>query len=425
MRDLDYKNNVLFFEGVSTIDVAKQYHTPLYVYSQHKIEDKIEEIKNVFLHKYPSTYAFYASKAFLNLEMARIIKDSVLGMDVASMGECFIALKAGIEPHRILYHGNNKSIEELQYIVEHKIGRVVVDNLDELEQLCLITNEQQNPLPILIRFSPQLHQILTHKNIQTGHKASKFGFDLNHELEQVASIISTHSSIDFRGFHFHVGSQLFTNQHHLEAIDEVFEYIRILKEQYDIITTELNIGGGFGIYYNKNDKPLSLSTFIDPSMKKIQQLSARHNLKMPSVLIEPGRFIVGEAAITLYEVGSIKKRNNKVIASVHGGMTDNLRVALYDGIYEASPSYIREGSKQTYTIVGNVCESTDVMIKDITLSPLEPCDFLTVFSTGAYEQSLSNNFNKMLRPAIVMIKDGKPRLIQRRETNQDLIARDI
>lgn len=424
MRTLDYQNNILHFEGVDVLELAKTYKTPLYVYSENRITKRIKEVEESLLLKYPNTYAFYASKAFLNLEMARMIQDSLLGIDVASLGECFIALKGGIDPSNILYHGNNKSDEELIFILENNIGRVVVDNVYELERLALFTKKYSKSVDILIRFSPQLKKIHTHKNIQTGHKTSKFGFDLNTEQKNIIDILSKFDRVRFLGFHFHVGSQLQTNENHLEAIDEVFDYIQLFKEEYNITTKELNIGGGFGVYYTKNDSPLCLSSFIDPAMKKIESLSKKIHMDMPSVLIEPGRFIVAESAVTLYEVGSIKTRDHKNIMAINGGMTDNLRVALYDGKYEASLGLKREGECDTYNVVGNVCESTDVMIKDIQLSPVKEKDVLAVFSTGAYEQSLSNNFNKILRPAVVMIKDGVSRVIQRRETLEDLIVRD-
>lgn len=425
MRNAEYHNGVLYFGGVNVAELASKYQTPLYVYSEDLIQKKIKEVEDSLIKKYSNSKAFYASKAFLNMEMARMIKKSKLGIDVASLGECFIALEAGIESQRILYHGNNKSDEELEYIVHHNIGRVVVDNLYELKRLSELLKQHSQTQDILLRFSPKLKKVHTHKNIQTGHKTSKFGFDLTTELNSIITILKENCNLNFLGFHFHVGSQLQTNENHLEAIDEVFEFIKIFKSKYTVITQELNIGGGYGVCYTKEDSPLPLHSFIDPAISKIKELSQRYDVIEPSILIEPGRFIVAESAITLYQVGNIKRRENKNILAINGGMTDNLRVALYDGIYESTLAQKREGKTIMYDIVGNVCESTDVMIRNQILPPVKSKDVLVVFSTGAYEQSLANNFNKIRRPAVVFVKDKISRVVQKRESLEDLIKRDI
>lgn len=419
-------NNHFYFAGCDTTVLAKKYQTPLYIYDKNKIKGNIKEVETQFLDQYPHTKAFYASKAFLTLEMARIINNSRFDIDVASMGECFIVLKAGINPSRVLYHGNNKTLVELTYAIKNDIGRIVVDNIQELLTISQLSTLYQKETNILIRFSPKLKKVYTHKNIQTGHKTSKFGFNLDTQLDDIISLIKKNSLIHLLGIHFHVGSQLHTNVNHLEAIDIVFDYIKVLKDNYGITIKELNIGGGFGIKYNKNDIPLPIEEFTNPAMEKIIQLSKQIDIPLPLVAIEPGRSIVGETAITLYKVGTTKEKDShSSYLTINGGMTDNLRVALYDGKYECDiANKYNQEKDHTYTIVGNACESTDVMIKDIALPQAVHNDIIVVHSTGAYEHSLANNFNKMLRPCVLMIDNNMVEVIQRRETLEDLINRD-
>ncbi len=416
----------LLFDGVDVVALSENHPTPFYLYSKKMIKDRLEIVENVFLNQYPNTDAFYASKAFLCLEMARIIKDSKLGIDVASMGEMFIALKAGISPDKILMHGNNKSSSELLYALEHKIGRIVVDNLVELKLINTLSTKYNLEVNILIRFSPKLNEVHTHKFIQTGHKTSKFGFDLDNDLDEIFKIVNSNDLIHFLGIHFHVGSQLNTFKNHLEATSIVFKYIKLMKDEYHYITEELNIGGGYGIQYLDTDTKLPLEGFVKPVMNLINDLSVRIDIKRPKVVIEPGRSIVGECAITVYEVGYTKKKTNeKEFLAINGGMTDNLRVALYNGKYSCDiANKMNVLKNHSYDIVGNACESTDLMIKDALLPKVARGDLLVVYNTGAYEHSLANNFNKMLRPEVLLI-DGSVKTIQRRETLSDLIRRDL
>lgn len=425
MKDIQTKDNNLQFAGVDVCDIATKYGTPLYMYDQNMIEENIETVNNSFLMKYPNTKAYYAAKAFLTMKMAKIIASSSLGIDVASMGECYIAMKAGIDPSRILFHGNNKSYDELEYSIKNGIGRIVIDSLRELDDLIEITTRLERSVRILVRFSPKLNKIETHKNIQTGHKASKFGVNLDSHIDEIADRVRNSIYIDFAGFHFHVGSQLKTNRHHLEAISEIFPHIQYLKDNYGIVCNEIDIGGGYGIAYVKGDEALPLSKFVDDAMLKIQTLCIKSNIPMMSVAIEPGRSIVGTTAITLYQVGTVKKTPQHSLIAINGGMTDNLRVALYQATYEAVVANKADlAASDTYTIVGNACESTDIMIKNIQLPKTETGDILAVLNTGAYEHSLSNNFNKMLRPCVLMVHNKKVEIIQRREILEDLLRRD-
>ena len=418
--------NHFMFAGLDVITLAQQFQTPLYLYNKQRIEQAIRHVEDTIVQGSNDVKVFYAAKAFLPLAMAQIIGQSSFGIDVASKGECYTALRAGLSPDRILYHGNNKSKEELAYALEHGIGRIVIDSLRELEDLVAIVDEGHYVTNILIRFSPKLHQIRTHKNIQTGHKTSKFGVDLDRDLDHMMTLIQSHASIRFRGFHFHVGSQLTSNQHHIEAVEEIIPYMRQLVEQYGIVCDELDIGGGYGIAYTKDDLVVPIEQLVKPVMAHVKALCETFGLKVPRILLEPGRSIVGEAGVTLYTIGTIKQTATKTFVAVDGGMTDNLRVALYDARYRATlGNDIFAPATTTVTIVGNACESTDIMIRDIALPTVRTGDVLVVHNTGAYEHSLANNFNKVLRPAVVMVDQGLPLLIQRRETLDDLISRDL
>jgi len=428
MRILDIRDNILYFGGQNTLDLAKKYKTPLYVYNESIIDTKIENIKNVFLNKYKNVEVYYASKAFLNLAMARIIKKRGFGIDVASMGELFIALKAKIDPLKIMFHGNNKSLEEIEYALDNNVNKFVVDNYNELVNLDVLAKKLNKNVDILIRISPMLLEINTHEFISTGQADSKFGINLDSEnINKVFSYGLRSNNLNILGLHFHVGSQLHTNSHIVDAINITFKLLKELKEKHGFICKELNVGGGFGIYYTKKDKVKPLEYFTDTIYETVSNNVKEYNLVFPKVIIEPGRYIVGESAITLYTVGAVKEIPHiRNYAAIDGGMTDNLRVALYQAEYDVvvanKPS---NNTTKTYTIVGKACESTDKMFEDVLLPKLEYGDILAVYSTGAYENSLANNFNKMLKPATILIGKNSPVIIQKRETLDDLIRNDL
>ncbi len=428
MRTIDILKNTLYFGGQNTVELACEFRTPLYVYNESIIKNRIENINQQFINKYNNVDVFYASKAFLNLEMAKIINESNLGIDVASMGELFIALKGGFNPKRIMMHGNNKSIEELTYAIDNNVGRIVVDNYNELITIERIAKKSRKIVKVLIRISPMLSTINTHKNISTGQADSKFGISLEQsDIDKVFRFGIDSSHIEIKGIHFHVGSQIHLNQNVVDAINITFELIDYLKSKFNFVCKELDVGGGFGIYYTKCDKVKPIEYFLDAIHKTVSKNIEKYNLLLPKIIIEPGRYIVGEAAITLYTVGAVKKISNiRNYAAVDGGMTDNLRVALYQAKYDVMVANKASlDCAETYTIVGKACESTDKMFEDVLLPKLEYGDILAVFSTGAYENSLSNNFNKILKPATILIRNDKPFVIQKREKLEDLIKNDI
>ncbi|WP_040193696.1 diaminopimelate decarboxylase [Clostridium culturomicium] len=418
----------LYFDGCKLEELAKKYGTPLYVVSEDIIRDKCAEVKTSFLNKYPNTMAFYASKAFLTISMCKIIKEEGLGMDVVSGGELYVAIKGGINPDNIMFHGNNKTIEELKMAVTYNVGRIVVDSVDELLVLKEITEEMKKEINILFRITPNI-KCNTHTYISTGQKDSKFGIPLIEEIIKEAINIAMNSKyINFKGIHFHVGSQLFDNSSHINAVKNTADLIKNIKESMDIEIEELNVGGGFGIKYIEEDEPKPLSYFIDAIMKTIYEKFNEYNLKIPRVFIEPGRWMVGEAGVTLYTIGTIKEIPEvRTYVSVDGGLPDNPRTALYTAKYSAYvPSKMNEERDKVVTIAGKCCESGDIIIWDLKVPySIERGDILAVMSTGAYNYSMASNYNKIAKPAVVMLRNGKDRVVVRRETYKDLIALDV
>ncbi len=421
-------NGELFFYGCKVEELAKKYGTPLYVISEDSIRDKCSEVKESFINKYPNTMAFYASKAFLTLEMCKIIKDEGLGLDVVSGGELYVALMAGVDPMNIMFHGNNKTQSELLMAINSGVGRVVVDSIDELIFLNELASDCNKIVDILFRITPNIN-CNTHKYISTGQKDSKFGIPLNEKIIKEAVERATNSPfIKFRGIHFHVGSQLFDKSSHIQAVENAALLVRNLKEELGVQVEELNVGGGFGIKYIESDETKPLSYFIDAIMDTIKIRFTEYGLIIPRVFIEPGRWMVGEAGITLYTVGTIKEIPEvRTYVSVDGGLPDNPRPALYTAKYDAYiPSKMNEERDKVVTIAGRCCESGDILIWDLMVpSSIQRGDILTVMSTGAYNYSMASNYNKIPKPAVVMIKGGKDRVIVRRENYEDLIAMDV
>lgn len=420
-------NKQFIFDGCNMVELAEKYGTPLYVMSETSILERCQEIRENFLEKYPNTRAVFASKAFQTLEICRIISKEGLGMDTVSGGEIYTAFKAGVPMENLYFHGNNKTIEEIRMAVDYKVGRVVVDNEYELETLNAYAKEKDVIIKILYRITPGVDSH-THKFISTGQLDSKFGIPLDKRVrnEYVKTAMQM-SNVALMGFHFHVGSQLADNTSHLAALDIAIELIRNTKLDLGFETKELNVGGGFGIHYVVGDERVSIKNFMDPMMERIGTKCREYGLYVPQVTIEPGRWIVGEAGITLYTIGSIKEIPDiRKYVGIDGGMTDNPRPGLYDAKYDAVVANKYDQKKEEkVTIAGKCCESSDILIWDIELPQLESGDILAVLSTGAYNYSMASNYNRMPRPAVVMVKDGKDRIIVQRETYEDLIAREL
>jgi diaminopimelate decarboxylase len=424
---LRIKDNILYFDGCNTVELAKSYGTPLYVLSETAIVERCREIKETFLNKYERTRAAYASKAFLTLAMCKIIEREGLCLDVVSGGELYTAIKADFPAERIEFNGNNKSLEELELAIDYNIGRIIVDGFDELDIIEDICRKKGKKTNILYRITPGVKSD-SHDYIVTGKKDSKFGFPLVDDVIFPAIEKAINSPyVNFLGLHFHVGSQLHTNESHLKALNITLKLIKDLIERYDYVIKELNVGGGYGIRYTDADDRKPYAYFLDPIMEQIEEFSKNMNITRPDVVVEPGRSIVGEAGITLYTIGTIKDiKGVRKYVSVDGGMTDNIRPVLYQAKYEGLiANKAGEPRNDLVTISGKCCESGDILIKDIYLPKAERGDILAVFSTGAYCYAMASNYNKNPMLATVLVKEGKSQVIVKRQTYEHMIANEI
>lgn len=423
----EIKDGILYFDGCSTVDLAKQYGTPLYVMSEGDIEDKMREIKTCFLDKYPNTRAAYASKAFCTMAIYKICEKEGFCIDIVSGGELHTAIKAGFPAERIEFNGNNKLPHEIEEALDYGIGRFIVDGLQEVALLEAICKEKGKTANILFRVTPGV-AASTHDYITTGKKDSKFGIPLDEDVffPQVEAAIKA-EHINFLGLHFHVGSQLFDNAPFLQALDIILDKVAEIKKRFDYDIKELNLGGGFGAtYIDEERKPYAY--FLAPMMERIEAFFTELGVERPAVVIEPGRSIVAEAGLSLYTIGSIKDiRDIRKYVSVDGGMTDNIRPALYQAAYEGLvANKASEPKDDKVTICGKCCESGDILIKDCMITGTAKAgDLFAMFSTGAYGFSMASNYNSNPIPAVVLVKDGKSELIVKRQSYDDIIKNQI
>lgn len=424
---LKIENNVLYIENKSTMDLVQEYGTPLYVYSEKKIIEKINEIKEAFTLKYPNTHAAYACKAFCTPYICQLLEREGFWLDVVSGGELYTALRSKFPRERIEFNGNNKSKEELVMALENNIGRIVVDNVAELYALNKLCKELEQKTEILFRITPGVMSD-THDFITTGKKDSKFGIPLDNDIILPAIQYAIQSEyLKFLGFHFHVGSQLQNIDAHLSALEVVLNLIQVTRERFNYEINDFNMGGGFGIRYTDEDFPLELSQFVDPIMERLINFCNKNSLRIPHVSMEPGRFLVGEAGVQLYRVGNIKIIPGvRKYVSVDGGMTDNIRPGLYGAKYDAIvANKVSENRTELVSVCGKCCESTDILIKELKCPVIEAGDVLAVLSTGAYGYSMSNNYNKLPIPAVVVVNDHDSKLIVKRQSYEQMSINEI
>lgn len=420
------KNGELYFDGCNTIELAKKYGTPLYVFSETDIIARFEELKNCFTEKYKNARVAYASKAFSTLAMYKLCEREGMCIDVVSGGELYTAIKAGFPAERIEFNGNNKLSCEIEMAVEYGIGRFIVDGLQELSLIEKICKKKGKKANILYRITPGVKSD-SHDYIVTGKKDSKFGIPLEDDIfyPEVEKAIKS-PYINFMGFHFHVGSQLHDNSSHLEALEIMLKHVEQVKVRFGYEVTELNVGGGFGVTYTTEQRK-SFSYFLTPIMERIEDFFVKLGVERPNVVIEPGRSIVAEAGMSLYTIGSIKEiKGIRKYISVDGGMTDNIRPALYQAIYDGLVANKADKDKDDkVTVCGKCCESGDILIRDIEIATPEKDDIFAIFATGAYGYSMASNYNKNPIPAVVLVKEGRSELIVRRQTNDDMIMNEL
>jgi diaminopimelate decarboxylase len=421
------ENSINFtFAGYDTVELVKKYGTPLYVLSEERIREKCREIRVDFLEKYKNVRAAYASKAFLTMTMCKIIESEGLGLDVVSGGELYTAIKANFPMDKVIFHGNNKTYYEIRMAIVNNVGRIVVDNLDEIDIIEEIAERMNKTVKILIRVAPGVVGN-THKYIITGQRDSKFGIPLDKDIINKAVMKSMNSKyIELMGFHFHLGSNLYENSPYVIAIETIMKLYKRLKDSLGFLAKELNTGGGFGIYYTKNDSVKPLKYFTDSIMKYVHKYCNDLGLDIPTVIIEPGRWIVGEAGITLYTIGTVKEIPGiRTYASVDGGLPDNPRPALYSAKYEAvvANKYNLKPDRLV-TIAGRCCETGDILIWDLEVPEINRGDILAILSTGAYNYSMANNYNKLPRPAVLLLSKDGEKIIVERETYDDLLRNE-
>ena len=367
----------------------------------------------------------FASKAFMTKAICRILDTEGFGLDVVSGGEIYTAMQSGLDMSKTLFNGNNKTIEELEMAINAGVGRISVDNFLELALLDNLAKSKNLEIDILLRITPGI-ECHTHEYIQTGHLDSKFGFDLSQIGEAVELIKEEYLNLNLKGLHAHIGSQIFETKVYYDEVAVVLEQIAQIRDKYDITLQEINLGGGLGITYTTEDNPPSIDEIADVIIKSINENAQKFNLPEPLIYIEPGRSIVGTAGVTLYTVGSSKQvpEGRKYVA-VDGGMADNPRPSMYQAKYSAIVANKADFTPdENVTIAGRFCESGDIIIHDIDLPETEPGDIICVFNTGAYGYSMSSNYNRVLKPAAVLVNQAQSDIIIKRETYDGLIAND-
>ncbi|MBU0502610.1 MAG: diaminopimelate decarboxylase, partial [Candidatus Margulisbacteria bacterium] len=407
------KLNHLEIGGVDCLDLAQEFGTPLYVMDEATVRNRCRGYLDSFRKYYPNTEVAYACKALCTAGILKVVDSEGMCFDVSSGGEVYTALKSGIDPKKLYFHGNNKTRAELKMALEAGVGRIMVDTTQEIINLAQITKELGRPAEVMMRINPGI-EAHTHEYIKTGLIDSKFGVPQN-EIEEAVQFIQKREQIKLVGFHAHIGSQIFDTK---PFVDETKLLIELTK-RYG--TEELNIGGGPGIAYQSSDEPPGIEAYAEQITKVLKgQTEAK-------LVLEPGRSIVGNAGVTLYTVGAIKNIPDvRKYILVDGGMADNPRPILYQAVYDAKiANKANDQASEKVTIGGRFCESGDILIKDIKLPKVEVGDSLAVLSTGAYGYSMASNYNRVGRPAMVLVNNGQATLIVKREDYDDLVRNDV
>ena len=422
------ENGHLFIEDCDTVELAKEYGTPLYVMNESLIRENCKRYKSFFAENFNATsFPCYASKALSCLEIYRIMKDEGMGVDVVSGGELYTALNAGFPAEKIFFHGNNKTEAELRMAIKYGVGRIIVDNLTELEVLNSLAEEANVNVNIGFRIKPGI-DAHTHDYIRTGQIDSKFGFALeNGEAKEAVKRALEYNNVTLCQVHCHIGSQIFDTQPFADAVKVMLTFVSEIKNEFGYMINELNLGGGLGAKYTDADSPLEIEEYLAPVAEAFHTTCKELNLVEPAFHIEPGRSIVGESGTTLYTIGNVKEiKDVRTYVSVDGGMCDNIRYALYKAEYTVLNASKSEGNVlKNVTIAGKCCESGDLLQEGVDLIDPQHGDILAVLTTGAYNYSMASNYNRILRPAMVMVNNGRSRVVIQRESYADLLNNDI
>lgn len=422
------KKGHLEIGGCDCMDLVNEFQTPLYVLDEGLIRKNCKIYKNAMEKTYGENgLVIYASKAFLTMAMCKIINQEGLGMDVVSGGELYTANKAGFPMDKIYFHGNNKTYDEISLALDLNVRRIVVDNKQELHTINELAKEKGKIANISFRIKPGI-DAHTHDFIMTGQIDSKFGVALeNGEAKDIIIEASKLSNINVAGVHCHIGSQIFDLDPFELAAKVMLEFMADLKDNEGIIIKELNLGGGFGIKYTNADDPILYDKYIESVSKVVKNVCEEKGLETPFIVMEPGRSIVASSGITLYKVGCVKDiKDVRKYISVDGGMGDNPRYALYQSKYTAVVANdLNREENEVVTIAGKCCESGDLLLKDATLPDIKVGDIIAVLATGAYNYSMSSNYNRIPKPPVVLVNEGNANLIVKRETYEDIVRNDV
>lgn len=411
--------------GCDLVKLAEKYGTPLYVLDEATIRKICRDYKDAF-KGYPKVNMMYASKALCSSATSALIASEGFGFDVVSAGEIFTVYKSGANMSKVLFNGNNKSYDELSLAIELGVGRISVDNFFELSLLNEIAKSHKKIVNILLRITPGI-ECHTHEYIQTGHLDSKFGFDLTQIDDAVELIVNDYTNLKLHGLHAHIGSQIFEKSIYGDEIEILVKEIARLDEKFGLKLDEINIGGGLGVKYVEADYPPSTYEVAEIVIKRLYECIEKYKIDAPALFIEPGRSIISTSGVTLYTLGSSKQvPKGKTYFAVDGGMADNARPSMYQAEYDAQiankPDY---ELAQMVTVAGRFCESGDILIKNIKLPEIEEGDILCVYNTGAYNYSMASNYNRVQKPAMVLVNNSQSDIIIKRESLEDLIAHDI
>ena len=426
-KTAEVREGHLFIGGVDMVQLARQEGTALYVFDEADLRDRMEQYRETFKAAYPNSDVLYASKAFLNKEVLRIANQEGMCLDVSGGGELACARAVGFPMERIFVHGNNKTEAELREAIQAGVGRIVLDTRIELGRVSRIAGELGVTQKVLMRITPGV-EADTHEYIKTGCEDSKFGFTmLNDFAFNCVEDVLAAPNVELTGFHCHIGSQIFALHSFREAVQAMVEFVARVRDRYGLEIADLDMGGGLGIAYTVDDKPSTIADFAACTAGAVKEYCAEYGVKEPRLLVEPGRSLVANAGVTLYTVGVIKTLPNiRKYVGIDGGMSDNIRTALYNADYEAViANKADEPRVEIVTLCGKHCESGDAVVLDGSIQHPDLGDTVCVFGTGAYCYTMASTYNGQPRPAIVFVRDGEARVVTRRETYDDLMARDM
>ncbi|RDY27989.1 diaminopimelate decarboxylase [Romboutsia weinsteinii] len=421
------EDKILHIGGVNTLEIANKYSTPLYVLDEELVRKNCRDYVKHFKVKENKNKVAYAGKAFLPIYMCKIINEENLCLDVVSGGELYTAHKANFPMKNIFFHGNNKTTEEIKMGIELGVGKFVVDNFYELDLIESICKEKNTIQEIYFRITPGI-EAHTHDYIKTGQIDSKFGFTLvNGDLFNAIKKLDEYNHIKLVGLHAHIGSQIFEIDPYMDEVDIMMDLVKEIKEEYNIEIKEIDLGGGIGVYYTKEDKPKSIKEFCESIIKRAETKCNKIGINIPTLVIEPGRSIVANAGSTLYTIGSIKDiKDVRTYVSVDGGMTDNIRPSLYQAGYECSiVNKMGQKNINQVTVAGKCCESGDILITETNIMDIKTGDILITTSTGAYGYSMASNYNKIPKPAVVSVYNGEEKIICKKQSYENMLELEL